>query len=390
MNQARLGDLTETVSTWRPSSKPEEFFDYIDLSAVDNEAKCVRATSGVLGSEAPSRARQIVLSGDVLVSTVRPNLNAVAVVDPHFSGATASTGFTVLRPTRQMLDSQYLFHWVRTPAFIGSMVQQATGASYPAVSDRIVKNSFIPAPALTVQRRIAAILDQVDALRAKRRQVLDHLEALTQAIFHSMFGDPDASPHQVQLSEVAQLTCGRNLVADDAKAITPYRVLKISAVTSGHYRHVESKPLPPGYVPPPNHLVQAGDLLMSRANTEELVGAAALVGHTPANLALPDKIWRFDWRDPNSVPLYYHALFRSPSIRRTISRLASGTGGSMKNVSKAKLLAMRIPHVGIKDQHQFADRAEQVAHQRQMTEKAAGGTDELFASLQSRAFRGEL
>lgn len=101
----------------------------------------------------------------MLVSTVRPNLNSVAIVTEEFSGATASTGYTVLRPLPQIWDTQYLFHWVKTDHFINEMVKLATGQSYPAVSDKIILNSKIPLPALVEQRRIASILDQADALR---------------------------------------------------------------------------------------------------------------------------------------------------------------------------------------------------------------------------------
>src|SRR5699024_8299180 len=96
-----------------------------------------------------------------------------------------------------------------------------------------------------------------------------------------------------------------------SNADTEFRVLKISAVTTGAFKAWESKPLPAKYQPPPSHLVRQGDLLMSRANTTELVGAVAYVHDTPSNLALPDKIWRFDWREPESVPLFYHALFQT-------------------------------------------------------------------------------
>lgn len=388
MRTVALGDLVDAVSSWNPSRKPDIAFTYIDLSAVDSTSKTVKGPVAVLGAEAPSRARQLVATRDVLVSTVRPNLNAVAVVPATFDGATASTGFTVLRPGRH-LDSRYLFHWVRCPSFIGDMVRKATGASYPAVSDRIVKESLIPLPPLPEQRRVAAILDRADALRAKRRQVLAHLDALTQSIFHDMFGDPDRAADDIPFGAVASLTGGRNLVAGDPTSAADYRVLKISAVTSGQFRPWESKPLPQGYVPPTNHLVRAGDLLMSRANTAELVGAVALVDSAPANLALPDKIWRFEWRI-EAEPIFWHALLSTGAIRRRISGLASGTGGSMKNVAKAKLEAMPVPRIGIHRQREFANRSHQLVVARRSATAALAADDELFASLQARAFDGRL
>lgn len=123
---------------------------------------------------------------------------------------------------------------------------------------------------------------------------------------------------------------------------------------------------------------------MSRANTAELVGAVAYVDDSPPDLVLPDKIWRFAWRDPSSVPRYYWALFRTPTMRHRVSQLSSGTGGSMKNISKAKLAQLELPAVDIAQQREFERRIAAIPS------AAIAPTEELFASLQSRAFSGQL
>src|SRR5690606_17508580 len=175
-------------------------------SAVDQDAKAVTGARKLACSEAPSRARQLVRAGDVLVSTVRPNLNGVALVPMELDGATASTGFCVLRPRAGQLDSRYLYHWVKSPRFVSDMARKATGASYPAVSDRIVWESKLPLPPLPEQRRIAEILDKADALRAKRRAALAHLDTLTQSIFLDMFGDPATNPKGWPIKRIAEIS----------------------------------------------------------------------------------------------------------------------------------------------------------------------------------------
>ena len=186
-----IGNCVDACKTWNPAaSAPERAFRYIDLSSVDREEKRITQAETVLGRAAPSRARQLVKTGDILVSTVRPNLNGIAAVPLELDGATASTGFTVLRAREDRLDRSYLFHWLKHPSFINDMVKKATGASYPAVSDRIVRESLIPLPPLPEQRRIAAILDKADALRAKRREAIAKLDQLLQSVFLDMFGDP--------------------------------------------------------------------------------------------------------------------------------------------------------------------------------------------------------
>src|SRR5690606_33476042 len=189
-------------------------------SAVDQDAKAVTGARKLACSEAPSRARQLVRAGDVLVSTVRPNLNGVALVPMELDGATASTGFCVLRPRAGQLDSRYLYHWVKSPRFVRDMVRKATGASYPAVTDKIVCESKLPLPPLPEQRRIAEILDKADALRAKRRAALAQLNTLTQSIFLDMFGDPATNPKGWPIDligDVAEIVSGATPRTDNPK-----------------------------------------------------------------------------------------------------------------------------------------------------------------------------
>ena len=195
MRTVEIGRVVDSVGKWDPRRNGAGTFTYIDLSSVDQSTKAVPEPTTVEASEAPSRARQLIATGDILVSTVRPNLNAVAYVKPDLDGATASTGFCVLRPRPDELDGRYLYHWVRAAPFIGRLVQLATGASYPAVSDKIVKAAPIPLPPIEEQRRIAAVLDVADALRAKRRLALARLDSLSPAIFIDMFGDPVSNPY---------------------------------------------------------------------------------------------------------------------------------------------------------------------------------------------------
>lgn len=190
-----IKDCVVKAKTWNPVTEAkDETITYIDIAAVDKDLKIIVEPTICLGSDAPSRARQLVQMNDVLVSTVRPNLNSVAVVTEAFDGATASTGYTVLRPLPHILDTQYLFHWVKTEHFINEMVKLATGQSYPAVSDKIILNSKIPLPPLEEQRRIASILDKADELRQKRQQTIEKLDQLLQATFIDMFGDPVSNP----------------------------------------------------------------------------------------------------------------------------------------------------------------------------------------------------
>ena len=237
MNSVPLGLLVAPVESWNPIvNGRDESIRYIDIAAVDNTSKRIVASQRLLGRQAPSRARQLVNASDVLVSTVRPNLNAVATVESDLDGATASTGFCVLRARPAKLNHRYLFQWVKSAGFVAEMVRRATGASYPAVSDRIILDAKIPLPSLPEQRRIADILDRAETLRAQRRQALAQLDALAEAIFLDMFGDPTSNPKGWEVSSITkiaeQVTDGEHLTP--RREISGIKLLSARNVRDGY------------------------------------------------------------------------------------------------------------------------------------------------------------
>jgi type I restriction enzyme, S subunit len=198
----RISDLIHPVRNWNPSTSVAADFVYVDISSVDAKQKRIAEPKNIPCSSAPSRARQLLESTDVLVSTVRPNLNCVAYVPGELEGSIASTGFCVLRSNKQSLDSRYLFHWVQSEAFIGDMVSKATGASYPAVSDSIIHASEIPLPPLEEQRRIAAILDKASSIGASQQRRTALLWQLEASLFSQMATENVSGLNNCMLKEI--------------------------------------------------------------------------------------------------------------------------------------------------------------------------------------------
>jgi type I restriction enzyme S subunit len=191
--RVELGTLVEKVKKCLPEKEtPNTNIKYVDISSIDRISKSVdrHSIQSILGTEAPSRARQVLKPDDILVSTVRPNLNAVAAIPDSLDGSIGSTGFSVLRPLHGKLLSKYLLYFVQSEYFINQLMQRATGASYPAVSDKIVKETQIPLPPLPEQRRLAARLDKADAVRQKSRALVEAYAELGRSVFLEVFGDP--------------------------------------------------------------------------------------------------------------------------------------------------------------------------------------------------------
>jgi len=157
----RLGDVCQSeITTRNPKKEPDKSFYYIDISSIDNELKRILSPKLTLGKESSSRARQVILTYDVIVSTTRPNLNAVALVPKELNNQICSTGFCVLRAKSNLLDTNYLFHFVRSYEFVKCLSDLVKGALYPAITNKQVFAQLIPLPPLPEQKRLATLLTE--------------------------------------------------------------------------------------------------------------------------------------------------------------------------------------------------------------------------------------
>ncbi|WP_159573622.1 restriction endonuclease subunit S [Curtobacterium sp. 18060] len=388
MKTASLDALTTKVVSWNPSRLGQDEFAYIDLGSVSSETKLISKVARIRGAEAPSRARQLLQTGDVLVSTVRPNLNAVAQVPARLDGATGSTGFTVLRPTER-LDARYLFHWVQTRPFVMDMVRRATGASYPAVSDKIVKESMIPLPPLAEQRRIASILDQADLLRVKRRQVLEHLQGLQQSVFVQLFGDPSSWSDRWTLGSVGDLVESTQY-GSSAKAsnVGEWPVLRMGNVTDdGRLDLHDLKYLDLATTDLPKYTVQRGDLLFNRTNSLEKVGKSCVV-ETARPLAFAGYLVRI--RFVNPLAAYFVSAYLGSRHGRAVRRGLAKTAVNQANINPTELKSVPIALPPQDRIDAFAVQMKLIGKHRTLIERDLAVADELLESLQSHAFRGEL
>ena len=394
-----IADCVGKCQTWNPKSSGVGSFDYIDLSSVDKDTKSIASIERYECSDAPSRARQLVETDDVLVATVRPNLNGVALVNGAHHGMTASTGYCVLRPDKDKLDSRFLFHWVKTGVFVQRMVDVATGANYPAVSDAKVKASKIPLPPLGEQKRIAGILDAADALRAKRREALVQLDSLLQSTFLDMFGDPVTNPMgwEVQrLADVFWLQEGpgvRNWQFKESgiKLLNVSNILKSGELDlSKTDRHLSTDEVQEKYS---HFLVDAGDLVIASSgisiDEDDLLRTrSAFVRDEHLPLCMNTSTVRFKATDGVSDLRFLQQWLQSHEFRRQITREV--TGSAQKNFGPTHLKRLRITLPPLDLLRRFDAIVESVEQQKARQRAHLAELDTLFASLQSRAFRGDL
>jgi len=384
-----LGDLVEPAKTWNPTRLPsDEVFGYIDLSAVDQDAKLITAAREISCGDAPSRARQLVARGDVLVSTVRPNLNGVARVPDQLDGATASTGFCVLRARESKFDGGYLFHWVKSPAFVADMVNKATGASYPAVSDRIIFDSRIPLPPLAEQRRIAEVLDRAEALRAKRRAALAQLDSLTQSLFLDLFGDPATNPKRwpaIQLGDVVfSASDGPHVSPDYVDSGIPFlstRHVRPGGMSWEDLKFISSEE---AQIHWRKCKPERGDVLYTKGGT---TGIAKVVDwDNPVAIWVHIALLKTD--KSKVEPVWLEAMLNAPFCYQQSQRLTRGIANRDLGLTRMVTIKMYLPPISL--QREFARRVAAIEALKTAQRASLRELDALFATLQHRAFRGEL
>ena len=171
----------EVLQETTPEAKEIE---YVDIGSVSSTGDIV-STETILFVDAPSRARRIVRQGDVLVSTVRTYLKAIAPVRNAPKNLIASTGFAVIRSGSGAV-SDYLAYALRAEGFIGEVISRSVGISYPAINASDLVNICIPAPPMGEQTQIARFLDyetaKIDALIEKQQQLIALLKEKRQAV----------------------------------------------------------------------------------------------------------------------------------------------------------------------------------------------------------------
>lgn len=188
----KLGEVCADKKQIKRAAKcfsSSEQIQYIDISSIDNSTQKMTELTTISMEEAPSRAQQKVEMNDILISTVRPNLKNIAIVDRDDSNLVASSGFCVLR-TSSVVEQRYVFYFVTSDLYTNHLVKLTTGANYPAVRDQDILDSFIPLPPIPQQRLIVSELDEINSLIALKREQLKKYDELAQSLFYEMFGDP--------------------------------------------------------------------------------------------------------------------------------------------------------------------------------------------------------
>ena len=152
----------------------EDIISYIDISCIDNMSNKIINSNKYNFSEAPSRAQQCIKVGDILISTVRPNLKNIAIVQYELENMVTTSGVTILRSKN--INKSFLFQYVLTDYFTDEMISLTSGANYPAIKPSDIYNHEIINPPMELQNQFADFVKQVEKLKSQMETSLKELE----------------------------------------------------------------------------------------------------------------------------------------------------------------------------------------------------------------------
>ena len=401
--EVSLGQLLEKASVftdgdWVESKDqdPEGSVRLIQLADIGDGSFVDKSARFLTRQKAEELKCTFLRAGDILVARMPDPLGRACIFPGSKQECVTVVDVCVIRPPSDEVDTAWLVSAINAPQFRRQIEQFASGTTRSRISRSNLAKLRLQLPPLDEQRRIAAILDKADEVRAKRKAALETLETLSQAIFIEMFGDPVTNPMGWQRLPLKSILTGIEsgsspICLDRPAEPGEWGVLKLGAITRCTYDDSQSKALPPEVEPEVQHEIAVGDLLFSRKNTRDHVGATALVGDTQGKLLMSDLIFRLKMRpDAEVTSSYLQQLLIFPTKRKEIQRLAGGSAGSMPNISKAKLSASLIELPPLRLQEEFERRVFSIGSIRDDLNSGLRESGQIFSALQQKAFQGAL
>jgi type I restriction enzyme S subunit len=328
-------------------------------------------------------AASVLPVGSVLLSSRAP-IGHVAVNTVPMA---TNQGFKSFIPKPDRVNAKFLYWWLcvnRT--YLEGL---GNGATFKEVSKAIVSAIEIPLPPLDEQRRIAEVLDRAEALRAKRRAALTQLDALTQAIFLDLFGDPVINPKRWPNPTLGGLLTFLQYgprFYNESYSVDGIRIVRITDLDEeGNLNFSEMPKLTVSDSDREKYVLCAGDLIFAR--TGATVGKVALIApDAPPCIA---GAYFITMRFAKTVePVYARAMLVAPSIRAIVAKLSRQA--AQQNFSGPGLRKLPMPLPPIELQRDFARRVAGLEKLKMTHRASLAELDSLFTVLQHRAFRGEL
>lgn len=355
---SKLGEIGQIITGNTPKTADIENYSSNDImfikpSDIQEDKLITLSQSEFYISEKARKKARVLPPGCILVTCI----GIVGKVAINSCECAFNQQINAIIPNIEKCNTKYLAYAIQNQK--QKLQDIANAAVVPILNKTQFSEIEITLPPLEEQHRIAALLDKVNDLIAKRRAQLDKQDLLVKAQFVEMFGDPVSNPMGWDIVELShcleRIDNGKSLVCDTQPRQGNWpAILKLSAATYGYYKPKENKAMLNENEFVNSAEIQAGDLLFTRKNTPELVGMCAYVYKTPGKLMMPDLIFRLNTNETcNRIFLW--KLINHDLFRENIKAISSGSAKSMSNISKERLHELKVILPPISLQQQFAD-----------------------------------
>lgn len=296
-----------------------------------------------------------------------------------------SGDITVIAARPEKIVPELLPFYLRTDAFFDFAMRGSGGSLSPRVKWSHISGYEFDLPPLDEQKKLAEFLWAANDLKESYKKAITATDEMLKAKFREMFGDTAGNSKNWPMPKFGDslngIENGKSFVCQTFPREGDYpAVLKLSAVTYGVYQPNENKAVLDESQYNPKIEVRTGDLLMTRKNTLELVGACAYVHETTPRLMLPDIVFRLDVKECYDKQFLW-ALLSHPDQRQRIQRIAGGTNTSMVNISKERLcnLPMVVPPLAL--QREFVAIADKAESAKANLKKSIAAIDQVMKGL---------
>ncbi|MGR5816899.1 restriction endonuclease subunit S [Escherichia coli] len=388
----KIEDFCSTGSGGTPSRAKPEYYEGGDIPWIKSgdlkDSKIYEANEYITAAGLENSSAKIVEKDSILIAMYGATVGRLAIL-----GINAATNQAIcnIRPDTTIADMKYLYYFLKSK--FSYFVENAVGGAQPNISQGLIKSLEVPLPSLDEQKRIADILDKAAGVCQKREQAIKLADDFLRATFLEIFGDPVKNPKGWKKNKIKKgvldITSGWSATGENIPCKSDeFGVLKISSVTSGIFKPEENKMVDSETILASKKLIfpKKGDLLFSRANTRELVAAICMVHQDYDNLFLPDKLWSIKLDHDLLLPEFFLVLIQNEKIRDLLTKQATGTSGSMLNISKNKFEETEIIFPEINVQKYFCNIFRKTINLKEKLIKSNELANESFNSLSQKVF----
>jgi type I restriction enzyme S subunit len=388
----KIEDFCSTGSGGTPSRAKPEYYEGGDIPWIKSgdlkDSKIYEANEYITAAGLENSSAKIVEKDSILIAMYGATVGRLAIL-----GINAATNQAIcnIRPDTTIADMKYLYYFLKSK--FSYFVENAVGGAQPNISQGLIKSLEVPLPSLDEQKRIADILDKAAGVCQKREQAIKLADDFLRATFLEIFGDPVKNPKGWKKNKIKKgvldITSGWSATGENIPCKSDeFGVLKISSVTSGIFKPEENKMVDSETILASKKLIfpKKGDLLFSRANTRELVAAICMVHQDYDNLFLPDKLWSIKLDHDLLLPEFFLVLIQNEKIRDLLTKQATGTSGSMLNISKNKFEETEIIFPEINVQKYFCNTFRKTINLKEKLIKSNELANESFNSLSQKVF----